>query len=94
MNFLGVKIQGEIATNIGKIDGVLNRAKIAAVIEIKYSHKKSKEKLLDEAMEQIRDRKYYEAYLDKPVTLLAIAFTAGKNKKRLTEIGCRFEKVQ
>jgi hypothetical protein len=94
MNFLGFQVQGEVATNIGAIDAVWKQNNLTAVIEIKYSHEKSSEKLLDEAMNQIKDKKYYEAYLDKPVVLLAIAFSAGKNKKRLTEIGCKFEKIQ
>jgi hypothetical protein len=93
MNFLGIKVQGEVTTNIGKIDGVLEQDNLNAIIEIKYDYEKPQEVLIKEAMEQIKDRKYYEAYLDKPILLLAIAFSAGKNKDRLTEIGCRFEKI-
>ncbi|MDR3244137.1 MAG: PD-(D/E)XK nuclease domain-containing protein [Elusimicrobiota bacterium] len=89
-----MKVQGKVATNIGRIDGRLNKKNTAAVIEIKYSHEKSNETLLNEAIKQIKDKKYYEAYLDKPITLLAIAFTAGQNKDRLTEIACKFEKIQ
>jgi hypothetical protein len=32
--------------------------------------------------------------MDKPVLLLAIAFSAGNNEDRLTEIACRFEKLK
>jgi Holliday junction resolvase-like predicted endonuclease len=92
--FLGFQVQGEVATNIGAIDAVWKQNSLTAVIEIKYSHEKSSEKLLDEAMNQIKDKKYYEAHLDKPIVLLAIAFAAGQNKDRLTEIACRFEKIQ
>jgi hypothetical protein len=44
------------------------------------------ERLLGEAAKQIRDRKYYEAYLvgDRKIILLSIAFS-GK------ETGCRME---
>jgi hypothetical protein len=72
---------------------VLKLENLTAIVEIKYSSQKSNETLLDEAMEQIRDRKYYEAYLNKPVILLAIAFTTQGNKDRLTDIACRFEKI-
>jgi hypothetical protein len=37
-------------------------------------------------MQQINDRKYYEAYLDKNVMLMAVAFT-GK------EVKCKIENV-
>ncbi|MDR3243709.1 MAG: ATP-binding protein [Elusimicrobiota bacterium] len=93
MSFLGFQFQGEIKKDTGKIDCVLTREKLNIVTEIKYERKKSKKALLDEAIEQINDKKYYEAYLNKPAVLLAVSFSAGKNKKRLTEIGCRFEKV-
>ncbi|MDR3243118.1 MAG: PD-(D/E)XK nuclease domain-containing protein, partial [Elusimicrobiota bacterium] len=75
------------------IDAVWKQENVTIIIEVKFSKKKSKKALLAEAMKQIKDKQYYEAYLDKPVVLLAIAFAAGKNKKRLTEIGCRFEKI-
>jgi hypothetical protein len=90
----GFKVQGERMTNIGRIDAVLKLENLTAIVEIKYSHEKSIEKMLDEAMNQIKDKKYYEAYLDKSVTLLAIGFSAGENKDRLTDIGCKFEKIQ
>jgi Holliday junction resolvase-like predicted endonuclease len=94
MNFLGFQVQGEIQTNIGKIDGVLKQNNSTVIIEVKFSNEKPKEVLLDEAIEQIKDKKYYEAYLDKPIILLAIAFSAGENKDRLTEIGCRFDAIK
>jgi hypothetical protein len=56
------------------------------VAEIKYHSKKDMETLLEEAMTKIHDRKYYEAYLDKKVMLMAIAFT-GK------EVKCKLEKI-
>ncbi|MDR3243266.1 MAG: ATP-binding protein, partial [Elusimicrobiota bacterium] len=69
----GFKVQGERITNLGRIDAALELEKLTAIVEIKYSAEKSKENLLDEAIQQIRDKKYYEAYLNKPVILLAIA---------------------
>jgi hypothetical protein len=43
--------------------------------------------MIREALGQIRDRKYYEKYVGKEVSLLAIVF--GENK----EIRCKFESV-
>ena len=65
----------------------MKKDKEVIVVEIKYGEDKSIEDLLEEAMEQIKERKYYEKYVSKEVKLLALAF--GRNK----EIGCKFEKI-
>ena len=82
--FLGFKVQGEISTNLGRIDAVWQLPDMAVVAEVKYRAKRSLEKLLREAMSQIHDRKYYEAYAGKKVVLLAVAFTG-------REIGCKMK---
>jgi hypothetical protein len=82
--FMGFKAQGEVSTNIGRIDAVWQLPDMTVVAEVKYNAAQPLEKLLDEAMAQIHDRKYYEAYAGKKVVLLAVAF-AGR------EIGCRME---
>jgi hypothetical protein len=43
--------------------------------------------LLKEAIEQIKDRKYYKKYASNEVSLLAVAFGEKKG------IGCKFQKV-
>jgi hypothetical protein len=86
MKLLGFDIRGEILTNTGRIDAVWQQSGLTVIAEIKYHSQKDVDSLLDEAMMQIRDRRYYEAYLDRRVMLLAIAFT-GKDVK------CRMEKV-
>jgi hypothetical protein len=43
--------------------------------------------MLKEALKQIKSKKYYEAYTNKPVILLAIAFN-GKSIK------CKMEKLK
>jgi hypothetical protein len=83
MKVLGFDIQGEIQTNVGRIDAVWHQSELTVVAEIKYHFRKSIDSLLKEAMAQIRDRKYYEAYLDKKVMLMAIAFTGKKVKCEL-----------
>jgi hypothetical protein len=87
MKMLGFEPQGEVATNTGRIDSVLHHADLTVVAEIKYSAKKGAERLLNEAMQQILDRKYYEKFLDRKVILMAVAF-AGK------EVGCRLERLE
>ncbi|MDR1196036.1 MAG: PD-(D/E)XK nuclease domain-containing protein [Endomicrobium sp.] len=81
---LGFDIQGEISTNRGRIDAVLKQNDYAVITEIKFSTEKALEEMLESALKQIDDKKYYEAYLDKKVILLAIAFN-GKDVK------CKFK---
>jgi hypothetical protein len=85
MNMLGFEIQGEISTNRGRIDAVWEQAGTVVVAELKYGAGKQPETLLDEAIAQILDRKYYEKYLDRKVDLLGIAFNGEK-------VACRFAK--
>jgi hypothetical protein len=82
---LGFEPIGEVSTNIGRIDAVLQHADMVVVAEIKYSEEKSVEKLLENAMTQIYDRKYYEKYSDRKVILMSIAF-AGREVKCKTKI--------
>jgi hypothetical protein len=86
MKVLGFDIQGEILTNIGRIDVVWRQPGLTVVAEIKYHAEKDLDSLLNDAMTQIYERKYYEAYLDHKVTLMAIAFT-GK------EVKCALKKL-
>jgi methylase of polypeptide subunit release factors len=66
---------------------VLRKDKSIIIVEIKYGEGNRVEKMIKEALGQIRDRKYYEKYVGKEVSLLAIAF--GENK----EIRCKFEAI-
>jgi hypothetical protein len=84
--FMGFKAQGEMPTNIGRIDAVWQLPDITVIAEVKYDAKRPLKKLLDEAMTQIHDKKYYEACHDKKIILLGVAFS-GK------EIACRMENI-
>jgi Holliday junction resolvase-like predicted endonuclease len=81
---VGYEVEGEVHTDKGRIDAVLKKGNYVIVVEIKYGKETEVEQLLQEAMEQIRDRKYYEKYASSEVSLLAVAF--GDKK----EIGCKF----
>ncbi|MDR2556803.1 MAG: ATP-binding protein [Bacteroidales bacterium] len=87
LQLLGFKIQGQINTNIGRIDAVLQYKDVAVIAELKFNAKKSANSLLSAAMKQIRDRRYHEKYSDKKVLLLGIAFT-GK------DVACRIEELK
>ncbi|MDR3187613.1 MAG: PD-(D/E)XK nuclease domain-containing protein, partial [Prevotellaceae bacterium] len=76
-------IQGEVSNNLGRADAVWRQPDLTVVAEVKY-HKKAKiGTLLNEAMKQIHEKRYYNQHLGK-IVLLAVAFS-GKNA------GCRME---
>jgi hypothetical protein len=82
---IGYEVDGEVHTDKGRIDVVLKREKEVIVVEIKHGKGRKIEKLLKEAMAQIKGKKYYEKYGEREVSLLAIAF--GENRG----IGRKFE---
>ncbi|GHU72594.1 ATPase AAA [Bacteroidia bacterium] len=86
IKMLGFDIQGEVLTNIGRIDAVWYQPELTVVAEIKYHAKTKLDTLLNEAMAQINDRKYYEKYLDHKVILMAVAFSG-------REVGCRIKEL-
>jgi hypothetical protein len=85
MRLLGFRIQGERPNNRGRADAVWEQSGLTVVAEIKYHTDKKIDVLLNEAMQQIHDRRYYNAYTGR-IILLGIAFS-GK------ETGCRMEEL-
>ncbi|GHT42392.1 ATPase AAA [Bacteroidia bacterium] len=88
LNLLGFKVDAEVSTDKGRIDAVWTWKERAVIAEIKYAAQGNTDKLLDTALAQIHERRYYERYAGshKRVALLGIAF-AGK------EIACRMEEL-
>jgi Holliday junction resolvase-like predicted endonuclease len=87
MSLIGYEVEGEVHTDKGRIDVVIKKEKSIVVVETKYGKDKHISKMLKEAMEQIRENKYYEKYISTNPILLAIVFSEKK------DIGCRFERV-
>jgi hypothetical protein len=81
----GFEISAEEHTYKGRIDAVLKKDDNVIVVEIKYNKDNTTDKVIVEAIEQIRDKKYYEKYIGSDESLLAIVF----NDKK--EIGCKFQ---
>lgn len=71
----GVPTESEQQTNLGRIDLVLNLPNAFYIIEVKYN------KPVQDALDQIKQRKYYEKFLNKgkPVILLGLAFIRAEN---------------
>jgi len=91
LKLLGFEVQGELSTDKGRIDAVWLWRDRAVIAEIKYKPDEkgpdTVTKLLDQAMAQIEEMKYFERYAGQyQVTLLAVAL-AGK------ETGCKIKRV-
>ena len=74
VNMLGAKIQVEIPTNVGRIDALIETKNDVFLFEFKF--KKTPEKALD----QIKEKKYFEPYMsiNKPITLIGLTFDLKK----------------
>jgi hypothetical protein len=84
----GFETIAEEHTDKGRIDAVLKKDNNVIVVEIKYSKDNKTDKIIKEAMEQIKDKKYYEKYIGSDISLLAIVFDFKK------EISCRFQSLK
>jgi hypothetical protein len=81
---LGFEVQAEVATDKGRFDAVWTWEKRVVIAEVKFSEDGTVEPLLEAALTQIRENRYYERYTGKQrqITLLAVAFAE-------KEIACR-----
>ncbi|GHV47514.1 ATPase AAA [Bacteroidia bacterium] len=87
MTLLGFNIQSEKLTDRGRIDAVILQDGLAIVAELKYHATTKPGTLLNQAITQIYEKRYYEQFLDRKIILLGLAFN-GK------EIGCRIEPLK
>jgi hypothetical protein len=85
-SLLGFQVEGEILTNIGRIDAVLHLHNRTIIAELKYAWGvKNFAKSLAEALAQIKANRYADRYTDgRKITHLAIAFS-GK------DVACKIE---
>jgi len=67
---IGIEVDSEVATSIGRADLVISLPKLVYIIELKFN------KTAQEALAQIQDKKYYEKYVNssKQIFLLGINF--------------------
>jgi hypothetical protein len=88
LRLLGFELIGEMPTNIRRIDAVWFFPGHAIVVEVKSQPKKGNVSgLLNAAIKQIRERRYYERFMsERQVSLLGVTFAGN-------EIGCRMETV-
>ncbi|MDR1819034.1 MAG: PD-(D/E)XK nuclease domain-containing protein [Methanobrevibacter sp.] len=88
LNLLGFEIDGEIVTDKGRMDAALIIDNEAFIIKIKFSKDANKiDAIINEALNQIKNKKYYEKYLKYNIIFLGVAF-ADK------EVKCKFNEMK
>ncbi|MGB0930892.1 MAG: AAA family ATPase [Chitinophagales bacterium] len=83
LTLLGVRVNLEDATDKGRIDCTLELSNKIYIIEFKYGEKGTMKYLLNQAMTQINQLKYYESFegLDKEIWLLGVGFLVKEDAK-------------
>jgi hypothetical protein len=83
LRFLGFDVHPEASNNLGRADAVWKQPGVTVVAELKYRKDQDTKSLLDAAMRQIHERRYFNQAIGR-VLLLGIAFSGA-------EIACRME---
>ena len=79
MNIVGADIIPESATNKGRIDCVLRCPGDIYIIEFKFNQSAEK------AIEQIREKKYYEPYMKEKKTIHLLGINFSTEEKNILE---------
>ena len=91
---LGFETEGESPTNIDYTDMILKEEDFIVIAEFKFSKIrettnqpiKSFDKMLNEALNQIKSKKYHEKYFDEKIIAIAIAFAGKQLQTQITTI--------
>lgn len=79
MRTMGADIIGEVSTNIGRIDCVVTCPEVIYIIEFKFNQS------AENAIEQIREKKYYLPYLDRRKAIELIGINFSTEEKNIVE---------
>lgn len=78
LKLLGINIKAEVETNIGRIDGVLETESHIFIMEFKMGK-------ASEALNQIKEKKYYKKYLPTPKTIKIVGVGFDMEEKNIKE---------
>ena len=77
MNLVGVSVKSEVQTNLGRVDAVLETNTHIYVMEYKLGS-------ADEAIKQVKEKKYYLPYLHGKKEVLIVGVGFDKDKKNIS----------
>jgi PD-(D/E)XK nuclease superfamily len=78
LNLLGFEILAEVNTNLGRIDAVIEFSNLVYILEFKMDE-------ADTAIQQIKDKKYYEKYLGKSRKIILVGVAFDRQQKNIGE---------
>lgn len=78
LKLLGVHINVEVGTNIGRIDGVIETGSHIYIMDFTLGK-------ASEALDQIKEKKYYEKYLSKPQKIKMIGIGFDSEERNIKE---------
>ena len=82
LTLIGMRPLSEVATSDGRIDMVIECPKAIYIMEFKYSP--NDKDLSNDALDQIKDKKYYQPYIIQQKTIVGIGYSFGEGTREIT----------
>ena len=82
LTLIGMRPLSEVATSDGRIDMVINCPKTIYIMEFKYSP--NDKDLANDALDQIKDKKYYQPYIIQQKPIVGIGYSFGEGTREIT----------
>ena len=83
LTLIGMRPLSEVATSDGRIDMVIDCPKAIYIMEFKYSP--NDKDLSNDALDQIKDKKYYQPYIIQQKTIVGIGYSFGEKSRQITD---------
>lgn len=83
LTLIGMRPLSEVATSDGRIDMVIECPKAIYIMEFKYSL--NDKDLSNGALDQIKDKKYYQPYIIQQKTIVGIGYSFGEKSRQITD---------
>ena len=83
LTLIGMRPLSEVTTSDGRIDMVINCPKTIYIMEFKYSS--NDKDLSNDALDQIKDKKYYQPYIIQQKTIVGIGYSFGEKSRQITD---------
>lgn len=82
LTLIGMRPLSEVATSDSRIDMVIDCPKAIYIMEFKYSP--SDKDLSNDALDQIKDKKYYQPYIIQQKTIVGIGYSFEETSRQIT----------
>lgn len=83
LTLIGMRPLSEVATSDGRIDMVIECPKAIYIMEFKYSP--NDKDLSNDALDQIKDKKYHQQYILQQKTIAGIGYSFGEKSRQITD---------